>query len=866
MKQNTEVKIKNLVISVSLILLLFLGFTMLWLVNQKDKDANWIKHTQLVLTTNEQLFSNFKDAQSGFREFLLTDKVKSLEQFHLSIKKNTTLLSKFCKLTSDNPSQQKRCTTLGKIIVQKQLFITNSIDLLRKNKAKDKTELTFKGKEIMARARILFQQINGEEQRLLIIRNKKAARSEIFVSFFLAAGILLVSSIFLFLHLRLQREVKLKNKKELELTESKEWYNQTLSSVGDGVIAIDTDGIITFINQKANQLTGFADGEALGQHVDLIVRMRNEHSKNKVTNPAIEAIDRDEIVFLASDTILIKKDRTEIFIDHSGSPIHNRDNKIIGAVLIFRDITKNKTAENKTKNLLKELSNLQFSINQSAIIATTDLEGNIKYVNDKFCELSQYQRHELLGQNHRIINSGFHSKAFFVDLWETISNGNVWSGEIQNKSKDGTFYWVDCTITPLMDEEGKLYEYMSIRSQITERKMAQEKVVTLNNELNYLFNNINDAMYSIDAATKQKIQVSAACEQIFGYKPIEFMENFKLWEEVIHPDDKAIAGEIRAKLYSGENSINTYRIIHKEKGTRWIENRVNVTLDSNGKISRFDGIASDITDKKLAEEQRQRLFSELQTKSKEITDSIVYAKRIQNALLPDKDSIDEAFPQNFILYKPKAILSGDFYYLQQTESYYFIALADCTGHGVPGALMSFLGYEKLNDAIKSSHETSEILKLLNTGIKSSLHQSGNIDSTKDGMDISLCSADKSSGIVKYTGANRPLWIIRSGHTELEEIKGTRSAIGGFTEENQDFETHEIKLNKGDTFYMFSDGYLDQFGGERGKKLNKKQFKELLISIQNLSMEEQGAALDQFISEYRKDIEQTDDILVMGIKM
>jgi serine phosphatase RsbU (regulator of sigma subunit) len=111
-----------------------------------------------------------------------------------------------------------------------------------------------------------------------------------------------------------------------------------------------------------------------------------------------------------------------------------------------------------------------------------------------------------------------------------------------------------------------------------------------------------------------------------------------------------------------------------------------------------------------------------------------------------------------------------------------------------------------------------------------------------------------------------LWIIRSGHTELEEIKGTRSAIGGFTEENQDFETHEIKLNKGDTFYMFSDGYLDQFGGERRKKLNKKQFKELLISIQNLSMEEQGAALDQFISEYRKDIEQTDDILVMGIKM
>ena len=154
-----------------------------------------------------------------------------------------------------------------------------------------------------------------------------------------------------------------------------------------------------------------------------------------------------------------------------------------------------------------------------------------------------------------------------------------------------------------------------------------------------------------------------------------------------------------------------------------------------------------------------------------------------------------------MLFKPKDIVSGDFYFFHKTEKSIFIVAADCTGHGVPGAFMSMICSEKLDDAIAHSSDTSEILKHLNKGIKSSLHQSENSDSTKDGMDIAICSIDIENRIVKYSGANRPLWIIRNNQLILEEIKPTKKAIGGFTDDDQYFENHEFKLKTGDTFYI-----------------------------------------------------------------
>ena len=223
-------------------------------------------------------------------------------------------------------------------------------------------------------------------------------------------------------------------------------------------------------------------------------------------------------------------------------------------------------------------------------------------------------------------------------------------------------------------------------------------------------------------------------------------------------------------------------------------------------------------------------------------------------------------PNCFVLFKPKDIVSGDFYFFHKNEQSIFIASADCTGHGVPGAFMSMIGSEKLDDALAHSSDTSEILRHLNKGIKTSLHQSEDSnESTRDGMDIALCSVDLVNRIVKYAGANRPFWFIRNGQTAVEEIKATKKAIGGFTEDSQHFDSHEIKLQQGDTFYISTDGYADTFG-KQDKKLTTKKFKEILLSIQDKSLKEQEHHLDNFIEDWKGGTEQVDDILVIGVRL
>ncbi len=267
--------------------------------------------------------------------------------------------------------------------------------------------------------------------------------------------------------------------------------------------------------------------------------------------------------------------------------------------------------------------------------------------------------------------------------------------------------------------------------------------------------------------------------------------------------------------------------------------------------------------------QQTRIESQkniIEIKSAEITDSIRYAKRIQQAKLPNKEEIYSLFPQSFVLFKPKDIVSGDFYFFHKKDQSIFIASADCTGHGVPGAFMSMIGSEKLEDAVSNSTDTSEILKQLNKGIKFSLHQSDSDESTRDGMDIALCSVDKENRSIKFAGANRPIWIIRNGQEDIEEIKGTKSAVGGSSEDNQHFDTHVIQLQRGDTFYISTDGYADTFGGQKEKKLTTKKFKEILLSIQNKSLKEQGIHLDNYIEDWKGEIEQVDDILVIGVRL
>ena len=254
----------------------------------------------------------------------------------------------------------------------------------------------------------------------------------------------------------------------------------------------------------------------------------------------------------------------------------------------------------------------------------------------------------------------------------------------------------------------------------------------------------------------------------------------------------------------------------------------------------------------------------VEEKQREITDSISYALRIQNALLPPQKLVKQYLKNSFILYKPKDIVAGDFYWMELINDKILFAACDCTGHGVPGAMVSIVCHNALNRAVREfglSEPAAILDKTTEIVIENFAKSEENI---KDGMDISLCAYNKKTNQLEWSGANNSLWIIQNGN--LLETKADKQPIG-MNENSKPFTNHLFTLNTGDTIYLFTDGFADQFGGETGeKKLTRKKFKEKLISIQNLTLQEQGIALDKFIIDYKKDIEQIDDILVMGVQV
>ncbi|MDA3824307.1 MAG: SpoIIE family protein phosphatase, partial [Bacteroidales bacterium] len=273
----------------------------------------------------------------------------------------------------------------------------------------------------------------------------------------------------------------------------------------------------------------------------------------------------------------------------------------------------------------------------------------------------------------------------------------------------------------------------------------------------------------------------------------------------------------------------------------------------------------------------------LMAHNKGITDSINYAKRIQSAVLPTDALMHEMLPENFVLFKPRDIVSGDFYWIKQIKNFTIIVAADCTGHGVPGAFMSMLGVSMLNELVsKSRFDTAgEILDRLRRKIKVTLSQTGVRFEQKDGLDLALIILDSDSDEMQYAGAYNPLYILRKKEAPIDEFLSDRIAIKGdsyhlieikadrqpiaiFSDEKP-FKTNRIKLNEGDSLYMFSDGYADQIGGPDDKKFMIKNFKMLLLGIQDKSMSEQKAILEQTLQDWKKDVGQLDDILVMGIR-
>ncbi|MBL4624267.1 MAG: SpoIIE family protein phosphatase [Flavobacteriales bacterium] len=276
-------------------------------------------------------------------------------------------------------------------------------------------------------------------------------------------------------------------------------------------------------------------------------------------------------------------------------------------------------------------------------------------------------------------------------------------------------------------------------------------------------------------------------------------------------------------------------------------------------------IVNQIRKQKLLNQRLGIAKDQIEEKNNEIVDSINYAKRIQDAILPSDEYFKKHLPNSFVFYQPKDIVAGDFYWLETVGSKIIVAAADCTGHGVPGAMLSVVCDNALNRACKEFRLTSpatildKVKELVVETFETATYD------VQDGMDIALCVIDKEGGILEFAGANNPLWLIRKGVNEVEQIKGDKQPIGKYISSKK-FTNRSIKVENGDSIFLFSDGYADQFGGLKGKKLKYKKVKELLLKNINEPMEMQKFLLKTYFDNWKREYEQVDDICVIGVKL
>ncbi|MES2762661.1 MAG: SpoIIE family protein phosphatase [Bacteroidota bacterium] len=437
-------------------------------------------------------------------------------------------------------------------------------------------------------------------------------------------------------------------------------------------------------------------------------------------------------------------------------------------------------------------------------------------------------------------------------------------------------YWLEISFCPI--RQGDLIVGAACHARdISDRKRIERTQKRIESGLKEAQAIAHLGNWELNFETGVAIWSEEAC-RIYGLLPEDNKHSFADWVSFIYPEDvdyvKAATKEAQKTLSESDLS---HRIILKDGTIKHIESKCRFEFDREGNPVGLYGVAHDVTEVKKAEKQLTNLLlkleervdirtKELVAKNKSILDSINYAKHIQTGLLCRPTQLSEMFPKSFILSMPRDIVSGDFFWCYQNRHKKFIVLADCTGHGVPATLLSIIGNNLLTQIIENEHieNPSEILELLDIRFAEAVK--GETQTVKDGMDMTLCVVDTYFNEIYFAGAHNPLYA-SDENGSINQIPASRHSIGGGIQEgSKKFDTKRFPVLPGQRIYLSSDGYISQFGGEKGKKFMKSQFIKTLKDVQTQSMDEQKEIFLNTLVEWMGNNEQVDDIMVVGIEL
>ncbi len=504
----------------------------------------------------------------------------------------------------------------------------------------------------------------------------------------------------------------------------------------------------------------------------------------------------------------------------------------------FRDVAQlaeDRNAELETlSHVLRKCDNL---------IVLTDSSGKIEWVNESYSQKNNFTESEIESFVGRELQEVSHFPRIQEVIDRVVSSGEKWEYESKSYDSKKEEFWASTTVTPIFDENNKVVRLIFIDADITRLKKAERKVSKL---------------ASFATETKRPL-IRIRKDGLILFANESGQKLLAHWSVQVNEriEKRSIRSSIDLSIETGS------------------EQRINIELDNRILSMRFtpsekreyvNVAGEDITEQQVEREAAKMRFEALEQHQLNMTDSINYAKRIQEAILPNEDQMRKVFKDSFFWNQPKDIVSGDFFWVQEIvpNKEFLIALADCTGHGVPGAMMSIVGHGILNEIVENEalKDPAEILRRLNKEVIKSLRQKSK-NTTSDGMDISLAHINLETMEITYSGAFQTLYWMNG---KLNAFKGDRQPIGGVQhDKNRTFTNHVFKVSKGDALYFTSDGFADQFGGPSNKKFRSSNLEDVIRQNHKYSMQAQSFIYQSIFKKWKGHNEQVDDVSVIGIR-
>lgn len=638
-------------------------------------------------------------------------------------------------------------------------------------------------------------------------------------------------------------------------------FKRLIEGIEDyAILLLSKNGEVLNWNKGAEKMTGYTAEEVVGKQIGFFHNEENREIKLPEKLLKI-ALKKGKASY---EGWLTRKNGTSFWGNNLIAAMLDENEKITSFSCIMNDLTekRNELKIEKALNIAKE--GLMKLLNASPVgMIIADIEkGRLIEVNESFLSTFGYTREEAVGFTADEL--GFVSpetqQRSFGKLKE---QGFLKNEKVPAITKSGKELHTIFSVELFEYEHQQCF--LCIFHDISDIRDMEKRLMESENKYRKLIEEAGDVLYTSDmhgnfTYINQRVQnlIEYSAEELIG-------KHFSMliapaWKEKIIA---MYAHQFKNKIQ--ETTIE-FPILTKSGEEKWVEQIVIMQM-KRGFIEGFQSIVHDVTERKRASLLLESQKKIIEQKNRDILDSINYAKRIQDVIFPPQELIKKLIPHSFILFKPKDVIGGDFYWLEKFDKKTFIAAVDCTGHGVPGALLSIIGYNLLSKLINEHGNTRPdyILNELSIGINKTLHKNADDTTLKDTMDIALCSIDREN-VLEFAGAHNSLYLIRN--RELIEIPADRFPVGiEMDGKFQKFKNHRLQLYKGDTLYLFSDGYPDQFGGAQGKKLKYGQFRNILLSIQNLPMKEQKDELNKKIEDWKfTNKDQTDDILIIGVKI